>query len=99
MKGEKEKNCQQIAYEEELDITEVIQEKNPNVQLQSNKYIYQLYSVILHEGSLEKGHYYSFCKYQNQWYEMNDDKVSEVQLQQVLCNKSAYILFYQLKTQ
>ena len=42
------------------------------------------------------GHYYSYCKNNNDWYEYNDNTVCKVNEDNIITNK-AYILFYQLK--
>eukprot|EP01024_Parvocaulis_polyphysoides_P014659 TRINITY_DN16120_c0_g2_i1.p1 TRINITY_DN16120_c0_g2~~TRINITY_DN16120_c0_g2_i1.p1 ORF type:complete len:436 (+),score=88.52 TRINITY_DN16120_c0_g2_i1:787-2094(+) len=59
---------------------------------------YTLYGVIEHINiglSLSFGHYIGYVKGgDNNWYMCNDEKVFEVDLQQVL-NSKAYLLFYQ----
>ena len=61
--------------------------------------IYQLYAIIVHEGTIDQGHYLSYCKSDGEWSEYNDDLVIPVATEQVINNKSAYLLFYQLKEQ
>ena len=61
--------------------------------------IYQLYAIIVHEGTIDQGHYLSYCKSDGEWYEYNDDLVIPVATEQVINNKNAYLLFYQLKEQ
>lgn len=38
---------------------------------------YRLSGVLVHSGSAESGHYYSFIKVGEKWYEFNDKYVSE----------------------
>ncbi|CAH1957950.1 unnamed protein product [Acanthoscelides obtectus] len=65
--------------------------------------LYDLYAVCYHHGTdLETGHYTAACKnpYDNQWYLYDDAKVvnlsrDSTDLNSVLVNNSAYILFYQ----
>ena len=79
----------------------------PLQNLDLNKYIksddqiskYDLFGVINHFGSLEYGHYTSFCKnyHDNLWYEYNDRIVNKIQKEkenEIIVNKNAYILFY-----
>ncbi|XP_052833138.1 ubiquitin carboxyl-terminal hydrolase 20 [Octopus bimaculoides] len=56
---------------------------------------YDLMSVICHHGTAGGGHYTAYClNYVNeQWYEFDDQYVTEVDFQQVL-SSSAYVLFY-----
>jgi len=56
---------------------------------------YSLYAVLVHQGdSTHSGHYYSFVKANDRWFEMNDSQVRPVSGHDVLRQK-AYILFYQ----
>ncbi|VEN62712.1 unnamed protein product [Callosobruchus maculatus] len=65
--------------------------------------LYDLYAVCYHHGTdLETGHYTAACKnpYDSQWYLYDDSKVvnlsrDSADLNSVLVNNSAYILFYQ----
>ena len=60
--------------------------------------LYDLIGVIHHSGSLDFGHYISYCKHQNnKWFFHNDNVVQEVNRQKIISN-TAYILFYQRKT-
>lgn len=56
---------------------------------------YDLMSVICHHGTAGGGHYTAYClNYINdQWYEFDDQYVTEVDFQQVM-SSSAYVLFY-----
>ena len=39
----------------------------------------ELYGVVVHAGgSANCGHYYSYVKYGDSWYEMNDSNVHKV---------------------
>ena len=60
-------------------------------------YIYELYGVCNHSGSVLGGHYTAFVKNANgKWYHFNDTKVSEVTLSSIITPK-AYCLFYRKK--
>ncbi|XP_046362270.1 ubiquitin carboxyl-terminal hydrolase 20-like isoform X2 [Haliotis rufescens] len=56
---------------------------------------YNLVAVICHHGTAGGGHYTAYClNYVNeQWYEFDDQYVTEVDVQQVV-NCEAYVLFY-----
>lgn len=80
--------------------------KRPRKQSHSNDNTYDLYGVCYHHGTdLETGHYTAACKnpYDNQWYLYDDTKVTNLSqtsndIQPVLVNNSAYILFYQKRS-
>lgn len=56
-------------------------------------YAYDLFTVVVHEGSLHSGHYTNFSKWHSRWYRFDDDKVTPASVAQVLDAK-AYQLFY-----
>lgn len=58
-------------------------------------YVYDLYGVCNHSGSVMGGHYTSFVKNANEkWYHYNDTSVSEVVLKQQIITPKAYCFFY-----
>jgi ubiquitin C-terminal hydrolase len=60
-----------------------------------DKYIYDLYGVCNHSGSVMGGHYTSFVKNANgNWYHYNDTIVSEVALREQIITPKAYCFFY-----
>lgn len=63
--------------------------------IEENKYLYELFAIVNHTGSLNFGHYYSFInlKDQNKWLNFDDSKVFSIE--SVINNiDKAYILFY-----
>lgn len=59
----------------------------------SNSYIYSLYAVNYHSGSVHSGHYWSYCKdITGSWYKYDDQNVEPVRTSEC---KDSYILFYQ----
>ena len=58
-------------------------------------YIYDLYGICNHSGSVFGGHYTSYVKNANdKWYHFNDTSVSEVGLTEKMISPKAYCLFY-----
>ncbi|CAD8074197.1 unnamed protein product [Paramecium primaurelia] len=62
-----------------------------------NQIDYELYGVVQHFEGLENGHYKAYGKRQKKWIEFNDQSTKEVQINDVINDKNAYILFYQQK--
>ncbi|KFQ53758.1 Ubiquitin carboxyl-terminal hydrolase 31, partial [Nestor notabilis] len=67
-------------------------------------YIYDLYAVCNHHGTMQGGHYTgkylpSYCKnsVDGQWYCFDDSDVQQLPENEV-CKQTAYILFYQRRT-
>jgi ubiquitin C-terminal hydrolase len=64
-----------------------------------NTYIYDLYAVCNHSGSVFGGHYTSFVKNANgKWYHYNDTNVSEVGIVQHIITPKAYCFFYRKRS-
>jgi len=60
-----------------------------------DKYIYDLYAVCNHSGSVLGGHYTAFVKNANgKWYHYNDTSVAEVGMTQQIITPKAYCFFY-----
>ncbi|KAM7089219.1 ubiquitin carboxyl-terminal hydrolase 43 [Ciconia maguari] len=59
-------------------------------------YLYDLYAVCNHHGSMQGGHYTAYCcnALDGRWYSYDDSRVEGVQEEEV-STRSAYILFYQ----
>jgi ubiquitin C-terminal hydrolase len=58
-------------------------------------YIYDLYGVCNHGGSVLGGHYTSYVKNANdKWYHCNDTSVTEQTLTQQIITPKAYCFFY-----
>ncbi|CAD8082977.1 unnamed protein product [Paramecium primaurelia] len=67
-------------------------------EIQAQKFKYQLYGVVVHQGTMTGGHYVSYVKHkennQDHWFYFSDSNFKEVSLKQALSNQ-AYILFYE----
>ena len=60
-------------------------------------YVYDLYGVCNHGGSVFGGHYTSYVKNANgKWYHFNDTIVSEIQESRIITS-NAYCFFYRKK--
>lgn len=59
-------------------------------------YLYDLFTVVVHEGSMNTGHYTNFSKWRGSWYRFDDDKVHATSEAQVL-QARAYQLCYKRK--
>jgi ubiquitin carboxyl-terminal hydrolase 2/21 len=60
-----------------------------------DSYVYDLYGVCNHSGSVMGGHYTSFVKNANdKWYHYNDTSVSEVGIVNQIVTPKAYCFFY-----
>jgi ubiquitin C-terminal hydrolase len=60
-----------------------------------DSFIYDLYGVCNHSGSVMGGHYTSFVKNANgKWYHYNDTSVAEVSMAQQIITPKAYCFFY-----
>ncbi|XP_057605773.1 ubiquitin carboxyl-terminal hydrolase 31 isoform X2 [Hippopotamus amphibius kiboko] len=62
-------------------------------------YIYDLYAVCNHHGTMQGGHYTAHCKnsVDGLWYCFDDSDVQQLSEDEV-CTQTAYILFYQRRT-
>ncbi|XP_028914071.1 ubiquitin carboxyl-terminal hydrolase 31 [Ornithorhynchus anatinus] len=62
-------------------------------------YIYDLYAVCNHQGTMQGGHYTAYCKnsVDGLWYCFDDSNVQQLSEDEV-CKQTAYILFYQRRT-
>ena len=60
------------------------------------KSVFSLYGVCNHIGSINSGHYYSYCKHNEDWYNYDDDNISIISESKIV-SKNAYCLFYKKK--
>jgi hypothetical protein len=77
---------------DDLDLSKYI------IGYKKNTFVYELYGVCNHSGSVYGGHYTSFVKNANdKWYHFNDTLVSEVKMNNSIITPKAYVLFYRKK--
>ena len=73
---------------EDFDISELV------IGYDNKSYIYDLYAVCNHSGSIMGGHYTAYVKVSNgEWYHFNDTQVSKVS-KELIKTPKAYCLFY-----
>ena len=58
--------------------------------------LFSLYGVCNHIGTINSGHYYSYCKHNGDWYNYDDDNISKISESNIV-SKNAYCLFYKKK--
>ncbi|XP_063817110.1 ubiquitin carboxyl-terminal hydrolase 43 [Pseudophryne corroboree] len=72
--------------------------KQPPYQMENRQLdaLYDLYAVCNHHGSLQGGHYTAYCRnsLDARWYSYDDSNVERV-LEDEVCTRGAYLLFYQ----
>ena len=56
---------------------------------------YSLFGISNHSGTINYGHYYSYTKVGDNWYEFNDSLVKPINL--TLMSRAAYFFFYEKK--
>ena len=75
-----------------LDLTQYVHGYN------KESFVYDLYGVCNHMGSLQGGHYTAFVRnYANQWIHYDDETNQKVKDLSTLVSPSAYCLFYRKK--
>ncbi|GAA5843592.1 hypothetical protein JCM11251_007125 [Rhodosporidiobolus azoricus] len=61
-------------------------------------YVYDLFGVTNHYGNLSSGHYTAFVRSGREWNNIGDSKVTQCDPRMVESAKSAYILYYAMRT-
>ena len=69
-----------IKIDNEMKIEENIKVLNG---IDNNLTTYELISIVNHIGSVSSGHYYSYVKYNNQWFKANDEQIDSVSFGEV----------------
>lgn len=75
--------------------SEIIENNSVLTSFESSQYIYKLFSVVNHVGSIDTGHYTSYIIHpaSSLWYHFDDQTISKATLPVVL-NSQGYLLFY-----
>eukprot|EP01018_Ginkgo_biloba_P013199 Gb_00782 [translate_table: standard] len=61
---------------------------------ETQRYIYELFAVNNHYGSMGFGHYTAYVKLESGWYEFDDDTVTACAQEESIKTSAAYVLFY-----
>jgi ubiquitin C-terminal hydrolase len=76
---------------DDLDLSKYV------IGYKKENYVYDLYGICNHSGSVHGGHYTAYIKNaNNKWYSFNDTNVSEINSNMLISTK-AYCLFYRKK--
>ena len=107
-KFENEKVNTRWEFPEDLNVYDYTADKDKN-KPKTDHYDYKLKGIVVHIGSAEYGHYFSYIKVaNNQWLEFNDERVREFDPDDIASecfggehwrreNQSAYLLVYEKK--
>jgi ubiquitin C-terminal hydrolase len=78
-----------IKYEKILDVQNLMIKETPNTK-------YELISGINHMGEYSGGHFYSFANNDKKWLNYNDDRVSDININDddIPLSQNAYMLIY-----
>lgn len=74
-------------FEEQLNLDKYTvdhifkEQQNENLKEQNSEYT--LRGTIIHSGTSEAGHYYSFIKQKEKWFKFNDEIIEEVDYSKV----------------
>ncbi|XP_068203218.1 ubiquitin carboxyl-terminal hydrolase 47-like isoform X2 [Palaemon carinicauda] len=65
--------------DEGIDVSSIYNEKNKSC-LNNGRYVYELFSIMVHSGSASGGHYYAYIKdfRTGEWFCFNDQSVSKI---------------------
>ncbi|EPQ27415.1 uncharacterized protein PFL1_04953 [Pseudozyma flocculosa PF-1] len=77
--------------------TAVVRGETARLNPDPEAYLYDLFTVVVHVGSMNTGHYTNFSKWRDQWYRFDDDKVTPAKVSDVLSAR-AYQLCYQRRS-
>lgn len=72
--------------------------KKDKERVDTSKYIFDLSTVIVHQGTMDTGHYYAYTRLGgDKWVLMDDNKVTVASVADVL-RQDAYLLFYSIRS-
>ena len=86
------KNNVSVEFKEELNIYDYISDEFKK-DLEKSFFDYELFAVNVHSGGVGGGHYYAYCKVDNEWYCFNDSSVYKSSP----FGEQAYVLLYKQK--
>ena len=72
---------------ENLDLTSYFPGEN-------NECVYDLVSVLCHQGSIKQPHYKTIVKNEDNWYEIDDNIIKKLEMRNQIINNEAYVLVF-----
>ena len=79
-----------INFDEVIDLQDFCDNDFFNGEINAK---YKLFGISNHSGTLNFGHYYSYTKVGNNWFEFNDSLVKLINI--TFFSKAAYFFFYE----
>jgi ubiquitin C-terminal hydrolase len=78
-----------------IDLSQLHQDSNLNNA--SSPIMYTIRSIACHYGSVQTGHYYTIARHPitQQWYEIDDEQVKPINIENVPPSYEFYVLFYE----
>ncbi|KAJ6170981.1 hypothetical protein N7470_000048 [Penicillium chermesinum] len=72
--------------------------KKDKERVDTSRYIYDLSTVVVHQGTMDSGHYFAYTRVAgDKWVLMDDNKVTVASVADVL-RQDAYLLFYGIRS-
>ncbi|KAJ5779765.1 Peptidase C19 ubiquitin carboxyl-terminal hydrolase 2 [Penicillium paradoxum] len=72
--------------------------KKDSLPVDMSQYMYDLTAVIVHQGTMDSGHYFAYTRLENDtWVLMDDNRVTVAGVAEVL-RQDAYLLFYSVRS-
>ena len=93
-RGRMTKKSTFVRFQERFSVQEFTIRRE-DVECKDDDFIYELYGVVVHMGSLNSGHYVAYVRgvEEDQWFYISDARVEAVSKERVL-KSEAYLLFY-----
>jgi ubiquitin carboxyl-terminal hydrolase 8 len=89
-------NGKKIDKKIEFDINKFEMSKYISKNNNKKNILFELYAVSNHSGNEQGGHYWSYCKRDDKWFNFNDSEVSEISEDRIICPEN-YVLFFKRK--
>lgn len=90
------KNSVKVIYDQDLDLTKYFIKTDVK-----ETFVFELESVVCHNGNLQSGHYTAYARHlvqgDNIWFYFSDQYHKQVEIKDVLSNPNAFMLFYRRK--
>jgi len=98
-KTSKEKNPQKETMNREKELEEEVltKEKNPDKKSDGNNMAYNVYAILAHTGTPNRGHYVAHVRNvrSRRWHTLNDGKICPYEVSNVIKSSNVYALFFE----